>query len=339
MTEKAEMKALWKRIFGDPDAYIGLVFNSYYGKGYHAVRYENDRLVAALLGVPYMFLNPSADNYDRTVRGLYLCGLATDPEHRGRGIMTDLMNEINNRAEKDGFAFTFLIPASESLFRYYKIHGYRTFSFRGERMLNPEPEGDTYDDTISLTPLKEEDEKEAAEFCSLIEREKPGPHLIHSIFDFRTIFHENRIFQGDNIIMHKYGNLINGVAIVSKMKEEQKVNVKELFVEKHYRRSMLALLEKKYGKDNISISTYSNYGTSGGEEGNLLPYAMMRILNEEEILNFVGDETTNSKYSILANEGNIKNIHTSIAEGPIKGEKYGEMKEHVPEISISLMLD
>ncbi len=56
--------------------------------------------------------------------GLYLCGLATKPEYRGSGIMSRLIERINERAAALGYAFTFLIPASRELRNYYSSRGY-----------------------------------------------------------------------------------------------------------------------------------------------------------------------------------------------------------------------
>ena len=58
------------------------------------------------------------------VNGLYLCGLATKPEYRGEGIMSQLIERISVKASRMGYAFTFLIPASDSLRLYYSDRGY-----------------------------------------------------------------------------------------------------------------------------------------------------------------------------------------------------------------------
>lgn len=60
------------------------------------------------------------------LKGLYLCGLATVPECRGKGLMGDLIEEMNIRAKEMGYSFTCLIPASEELRKYYSGRGYFT---------------------------------------------------------------------------------------------------------------------------------------------------------------------------------------------------------------------
>lgn len=111
---KEKMMKLWKDTFHDSDAYINLIFSNYFNPEYIEYHEENGRLVSALLGIPFDFKRGK-----RTIRGLYLCGLATAYEFRHHGIMTRLIESINHRAKELGFAFTFLIPASDILRNFY----------------------------------------------------------------------------------------------------------------------------------------------------------------------------------------------------------------------------
>lgn len=114
-----DMKSLWSFVFHDSTEYIDMLFSACFNPSLAAWRYEKGRLTSALLGIPYEFRSAGG-----TLRGLYLCGLATHPDFRGQGVMTELMEEINIRAKKMGYAFTFLIPANNGLLRYYEDRGY-----------------------------------------------------------------------------------------------------------------------------------------------------------------------------------------------------------------------
>ena len=122
----SEMMALWKQTFHDSDEYISIIFDNYYAPENVEYCLCEDRVVAALLAVPYDFsiprdLSGCADaNEDRELHGLYLCGLATLPEYRRQGIMGVLINRILDRAKRSGFDFAFLIPASDDLRNYYR---------------------------------------------------------------------------------------------------------------------------------------------------------------------------------------------------------------------------
>ena len=155
---RKQMMKLWKNTFHDSDDYISLVFDTYFTPDFVAYREENGNVISAMLSVPYTFALsdnfvdkdccdpmitispkynnrtnsgvPGSDDESNLVKGLYLCGLMTSPSHRGAGIMGELIEEMNLRAMRMGFAFTFLIPSSDGLRRYYVKHGYFNASFR-----------------------------------------------------------------------------------------------------------------------------------------------------------------------------------------------------------------
>lgn len=116
---KMKMARLWKDTFKDSDDYVSLIFNNVFNPDYVAYEEIEGEVVAGLLGVPYRF-----GNADNSLKALYLCGLATKPQYRSRGIMTRLLTEINNKARQDGFVFTFLIPSDEGLRNYYHDRDY-----------------------------------------------------------------------------------------------------------------------------------------------------------------------------------------------------------------------
>lgn len=116
---KKKLAKLWKDTFGDSDQYVSLIFNKNYYPEYCEFEEVGGDIVAGLLGVPYEF-----GNSERRIKALYLCGLATKPQYRSRGIMTRLLARINEKAREAGFAFTFLIPDDEGLRKYYKDRDY-----------------------------------------------------------------------------------------------------------------------------------------------------------------------------------------------------------------------
>jgi predicted GNAT family acetyltransferase len=61
-------------------------------------------------------------------RGAYIFGVATSPEHRGRGAATALMDFAHARLSDMGFALSALVPADEELFDFYTKRGYELFT-------------------------------------------------------------------------------------------------------------------------------------------------------------------------------------------------------------------
>ncbi len=112
---KKEMMKLWKDTFHDSDNYIRLIFDEYFDSKYIEYEIVNDKVVSALLAIPYKF-----GNYYNNINAVYLCGLATDREHRGKGIMSDLIKRICTRMKAMGYSFVFLIPADNGLIKYYQ---------------------------------------------------------------------------------------------------------------------------------------------------------------------------------------------------------------------------
>lgn len=160
------MMKLWKHTFHDSDDYINLVFDNYFNPDLVEYEERDGKLVAAMLAVPYRFYMSvncksesdecqnsdfvdmcgveknnikhsyigASDEGDSFLNGLYLCGLATSEERRGLGIMSRMIERINVKAAQRGYAFTFLIPASDGLQKYYSDRGYVSAMYRYEEL-------------------------------------------------------------------------------------------------------------------------------------------------------------------------------------------------------------
>lgn len=122
---RKKMMGLWKGVFHESDAYISLIFDTYFDSSLVEYELQGEEMVAALFGIPYSF-----GNSERSLKGLYLCGLATHPQYRSRGIMTRLLARINDKARDAGYAFTFLLPATEGLRKYYEDRDYVNAFYR-----------------------------------------------------------------------------------------------------------------------------------------------------------------------------------------------------------------
>ena len=101
---KRKLTGLWKDTFHDSDEYIRLWFDKYYDPQWTEYEQVGNEIVSMLFGVPYEF-----GGSEGKIRGLYLCGLATNAKYRGQGLMSKLLDRINDKAREAGFAFTFLI--------------------------------------------------------------------------------------------------------------------------------------------------------------------------------------------------------------------------------------
>ena len=109
------LKKLWLSCFDErPDA--AELFFSRNKNAFHAYVCESDGTLVSALYLIGCILNGS--------RAHYLCGAATLPEYRGRGLMSELIAFALRDAEKRGDRYSLLLPANESLYGYYARFGY-----------------------------------------------------------------------------------------------------------------------------------------------------------------------------------------------------------------------
>ena len=121
-----ELKKIWKDIFKDTDEYTELFFSRKVKPENTYTVCEGDRIVSMVFAV------------DEKINGLkaaYICGVATLPGYRGRGLCAKLMKEAEDDLKKRGYDICFLIPASESLFDFYGKMGYKTRFYLSKRQL------------------------------------------------------------------------------------------------------------------------------------------------------------------------------------------------------------
>lgn len=295
---KKKMMKLWKDIFHDTDAYISLVFNNYFNSELIEYYEENGRIISALLGVPYEF-----GCGENKLRGLYLCGLATDEEFRNKGIMNSLIEKINHRAQEKGYSFTFLIPSSDALINYYSVKGYVNAMYRVEdcytQVHNFEKDYMSIlcreDDRVrrlkekyyhSLTAEIFDDQKSEIrdEIISYIKNAEDSVStylcLRHSEKDIDTVINENIISGGKIIVSHSTDGKLTGVAFISIDYRKRVVISKVYYDDNCSLYKILDFVKNTYPDSPISVFCYPEetdrrvlwtkvYGAANPDGGNL----------------------------------------------------------------------
>ena len=110
---------LWKKVFGDSEEYIRLFFDkAYYDSECFAV-IEEDKVVSA-----FYLLKCSIKFNGEVYHGRYLYAAATLPDYRGKGLMSELINEALKYGESHNFDFIALVPADDGLYDYYSRFGF-----------------------------------------------------------------------------------------------------------------------------------------------------------------------------------------------------------------------
>lgn len=218
---RKDMMELWKETFHDSNRYIELVFDAYFQIDNIFVRYDGETLIASMLCVPYEFSTVS-ESVRKKINGMYLCGLATRPEYRKRGIMRDLIKEAEYDLKKRGYDLTFLIPADRHLRDYYGRMGYYDGSFKTEIKISATKIRDlqnmyiyTFKELIELK--RYELLLEIIGWCREIESNENGmSKLLHSEKDLLAVIseNENSIFLSNCPIDSKFSILANLRSVV-----------------------------------------------------------------------------------------------------------------------------
>lgn len=113
------LKRLWKRVFGDPDAFIDTFFDVAYAPEHCRYIEENGEAISAL----YWF-----DCEYTGGKLAYIYAVATNPNHRGKGLASRLLQETHAHLKTQGYAGAVLKPA-KGLFPFYERLGYRTSGY------------------------------------------------------------------------------------------------------------------------------------------------------------------------------------------------------------------
>lgn len=122
MDKKGQLIDLWRLCFGDSEDFIRLFFDRVYREENALTLEREGRILCALHIVPYRML---VAGHEWSLA--YVCGVATWPEYRRRGLMGQLMRQAIDVMAGRGYDLTALIPATPALFEYYRTFGYQEF--------------------------------------------------------------------------------------------------------------------------------------------------------------------------------------------------------------------
>ncbi len=113
------LRALWKTVFGDGDAYLDLFFRDCFPRAEAMAAETLGGLRSALYLLPLTLVLEG-----KTFPARYVYAVATDPDHRGRGLSTALLEESCRRLTERGCAAAVLVPAKQDLFSFYGDRGF-----------------------------------------------------------------------------------------------------------------------------------------------------------------------------------------------------------------------
>lgn len=112
---------LWREVFGDSEQFISQFMQHHYNES-NMLYIEKDGKFLSMLHLLIFKHN--------SYKVGYIYAVATSPKARNKGYATQLIHQAIEMAEKQGLSAIYLIPAKESLYKYYE-----RFGFQGSRKI------------------------------------------------------------------------------------------------------------------------------------------------------------------------------------------------------------
>ncbi len=125
--DKKELSSLWQMTFLEDSSVIENFFENVFDNTVTPVIRLNDEIVSSLF-----LLDCEIGNY----KGKCVYCAMTKYAHRGKGYMKKLLDFSYDYCKENGFDFLFLVPAEESLFRYYETCGFSKFGISRVHTIN-----------------------------------------------------------------------------------------------------------------------------------------------------------------------------------------------------------
>lgn len=129
-----KLKEIWKICFGDDDDYIDFFFKNKYKEEETLLSLCDAEIAAMLTMIPTKIVMP--DNSSLKASMIY--AVATHPKYRGKGLSSKLMEYSNNYLLNNNVDASILVPATESLFKFYSRQGYMEGFYLREVVLTDE---------------------------------------------------------------------------------------------------------------------------------------------------------------------------------------------------------
>lgn len=116
MKHKQQVKDLWNYCFYDADPYLSWFFDNVFKPENTVAAIENDRILSAM-----QLLDFDVVMRGKTYPCTYIAGVSTQPEFRGRGLATKVMEYAEEIIKSRGKEFALLTPSIDN---FYEKFGY-----------------------------------------------------------------------------------------------------------------------------------------------------------------------------------------------------------------------
>ena len=270
---KQQTRALWKECFHDSEEFMDIYFEEKYTDQQNITVREDGKVIGAMQVIPY----PMTFHRLMIFTG-YVSGLCVSPEHRKRGVASQLLRQAHRELYRQGAALSFVIPADEGLRHFYEKpeHGaYWTATYRKEVEMEDKGEDDPH------VEIQQPDEW-PMELYVFFRR--------YSGFDFMLHHSENDFFaalddcDNDNgyVLVARRKRRIVGLCLAVP-EADGRVFMRSLLVtHQEVKDLFVRQLKQLAGVDHI----YARVPSPGAVNG-ATPFAMARVINVKHFLSAV----------------------------------------------------
>ena len=209
-------RQLWKKIFGDNDAYIDFYFKE---RADHTVvysKYEGHDLVSMIF-FNYYTLGIEGEK----VKCPYIEGVATAPEWRHRGFMKTLLYQGMMDARNEGAPYVFLSPANVEI---YKPFGFEGVYYR--KQIEVKGRRHRWYQAGSFSHLDIQLKERAVEFVNAqLYASEFNAYIYRDVRYYDTLMKETKTL-GGKVVVLRNEFMIHGVAVLTH--EEDRYEVQEM---------------------------------------------------------------------------------------------------------------
>ncbi|MCX7714514.1 MAG: GNAT family N-acetyltransferase [Clostridia bacterium] len=259
-----QIKALWKDAFFDSDAAIDFYFSNRHKNENMLVFTENGKVLSMLSMLPL-----SLYAQGNTFPARYIYAVATLTAFRGRGLSSALLDYAHNYMINQKIFASVLVPASTSLFNFYKKRGYES-CFEVDTLTIKKEELPPCPTKCTLTPCD-------IDIMFSIRRQAFGKNRLFAEWDRAALSYISKTaWQGGAMYFSHRGG--EGCCVYEC--REKEVFVKDLALLSLDVYTAIAILHKKLCKDLYHIRLPAQ---SGGKNASRRKFGMINWLNEKNV--------------------------------------------------------
>jgi GNAT superfamily N-acetyltransferase len=122
INDKDAIINIWHNCFlEDSERFVNVFLNTCFAFDRCLLWEQNGKPVAMLHLLPHII-----KTHNKDYKTQYLYAAATLPEYRSQGIMGKLMQAAEQDGIQNGYEYTVLLPATQSLYKFYEANGFTT---------------------------------------------------------------------------------------------------------------------------------------------------------------------------------------------------------------------